>query len=139
MRKRWLLVASAPQVWRESKQRYKLIGFECENCKRPFFVERVICPNCKSRKIREIRLGAEGTVESFTVIFNPPKKFEYHSPYIIGLIKLKKGVKVIGQIVDCLPQEVKVGLEVEVSFRIVSKDEDTGLIMYGYKFRPKIY
>jgi len=40
--------------------------------------------------------------------------------------------------VDVEPDEMKTGMRVEATFRRVKEDGSSGLIEYGYKFRPII-
>lgn len=71
-----------PRHWRMKKQRYGLVGEECNNCHDKIFPPRDICPECKTNlgpfdpdlslaAVREISKGnkpvkgAEGYWESF--------------------------------------------------------------------------
>ncbi len=62
--------------------------------------------------------------------------FEKYTPYILALVELEEGPKVMSQIVDCKPEEVKIGLNVEVCFRKLFEQDEEGVISYGFKFRP---
>jgi uncharacterized OB-fold protein len=41
------------------------------------------------------------------------------------------------QVVDCDAEKIKVGDKVEMVFRKVMADDESGIIRYGYKFKPK--
>jgi len=127
---------SAPKYWRIIPHYYRLEGTICKNCgyKTPLIRKR--CPNCGSDDVERFRLPREGEVYSYTVIYSPPEGFERHNPYIIGLIKLKDGTKILGQIVDVDPEEVRIGLRVRMTFRRIAVDGKSGIIQYGYKFKP---
>jgi len=87
--------------------------------------------------MEDYKLSEKGIVESFTVIRrNPPLGFERNVPYIVGIVKLKDGVRVISQIVDCIPEEVWIGMPVELTFRRIREDGAEGIIEYGFKFKP---
>jgi len=45
---------------------------------------------------------------------------------------------VLSQVVDVEPDEVEAGMRVEAAFRRVKEDGSSGIIAYGYKFRPVI-
>jgi hypothetical protein len=47
-------------------------------------------------------------------------------------------VRVLSQLVDVEPVKVETGMRVEAAFRRVKVDGDSGIIEYGYKFRPII-
>lgn len=129
--------SGVPRHWRSMRERYRLLGMYCENCKRAFFPPRKICPKCRRRgKVREIEFSGRGKVFSYTVINVGSKTFEKYTPYLVGLIELKEGPRVISQIVDCKPGDVHIGMEVEACFRKLFEQEKGGIISYGYKFRP---
>ncbi|MCD6408836.1 MAG: OB-fold domain-containing protein, partial [Candidatus Verstraetearchaeota archaeon] len=46
------------------------------------------------------------------------------------------GSSILSQLTDCSPEEVEIGMPVEAVFRKVREDGETGIIMYGLKFRP---
>ncbi|NYZ76881.1 OB-fold domain-containing protein, partial [Candidatus Micrarchaeota archaeon] len=49
--------------------------------------------------------------------------------------ELEEGARVVGQVVDCKPEDVKIGAKVEKIFRVIQRDDPEGLIHYGFKFR----
>ncbi len=125
-----------PRSWREEKYRYRLTGVKCKKCGAIYFPRRMVCSKCKSKDMEEVTLPRRGTVETFSVVRVPPRGFEATSPYVIAIVKLENGVKVLGQLTDCKPGEVKVGMPVEVVFRKLGEEGRSGIIYYGYKFRP---
>ena len=54
----------------------------------------------------------------------------------MAIIKLKEGLHLTGQIVDCEPEEVDMGMKVKAVLRRISEDGAAGTIHYGYKFTP---
>jgi len=124
--------------WRLIPARYNLIGTECRTCHQKFFPPRNICPDCRRKgRIEKFKFSGEGEVFSSTVIRAPPVGFEYQKPYCVAIIKLKEGPMCTAQISDCDPETVKIGDKVELVFRKVIADDESGIIRYGYKFRPK--
>lgn len=130
---------SVPRYWREIKYRYRLIGAECTRCGTIIFPRRFVCPQCGSKELDEYKLSYRGSVISWTVIRKPPKEYEIYAPYIVALIELDESVRVLSQVVDVEPEEMEAGMSVEVAFRRVKEDGVSGIIEYGYKFRPIIY
>ena len=80
--------------------------------------------------------SGKGKIFSYTIIHAAPKIFEKYTPYIIALVELDEGPKVMSQIVDCKPEEVKIGMEVEACLRKLFEQDEDGIISYGFKFRP---
>ena len=88
------------------------------------------------RNQKKYSLGNEqikGVVESFTIVNNAPASFDNNAPYILGIIALADGKKVVSQIVDA--DKVEIGMKVEPCLRRIYVDGNDGLINYGTKFR----
>jgi len=123
--------------WRLLQPRYNLIGTMCGNCGDHFFPPRNICPECRRKsKIERFRFSGRGEVYTYTVVRAAPTGFEFQAPYIIAVVALKEGAMCTAQIVDCLPEDISIGMPLEMTFRKVIADDDAGIIRYGYKFRP---
>ncbi len=129
--------SGVPRHWRSLRERYRLLGTYCENCGSKFFPPRKICPKCRRRgRAREVEFSGRGRVFSYTIINVGSKTFTEYAPYVIGLIELEEGPRVLSQIVGCKPEDVHIGMEVEACFRKLFEQEDDGIISYGFKFRP---
>jgi len=127
---------SVPRYWRNIPLYYRLEGVKCRTCGRVFFPPRSTCPKCGSSSLEQYTLPRRGRVLSFSVVRKPPRGFEYATPYVIALIELEDGSSILSQLTDCSPEEVEIGMPVEAVFRKVREDGETGIIMYGLKFRP---
>ncbi len=127
---------SVPSYWRDRKIKYRLVGGECKSCNRRFFPYRRVCPYCGSTDVNEVNLPRRGKVVSFTVVHNAPRGFEYYTPYVMALIELEDGTRLLSQLTDVEPDEVKEDMEVEMVLRIHRTCGESWLIAYGYKFRP---
>ncbi len=117
---------------RESHRRVKLKGIRCESCGYITATFREICPECGSDRLREVELKTKGKIVSYTVVRYPPLEFKGQEPYIIAMVELEDGCKVVGQLVDCKIEDVRDGAPVEVVFKKVK--EENGILHYGYKF-----
>jgi len=87
--------------------------------------------------MKEIKFSGKGKIYSYTVIRVPPEGFKEYVPYIIAIIELDEGAKVLSQVVDVDPKDVKIGMRVRSCFRKIRSENDTGLVLYGFKFRPE--
>ncbi len=86
--------------------------------------------------MKEVKLTGRGEVHSFTIIRVPPEGFREYVPYIIAIVELEEGAKVLSQVVDCNPKDVKLGMKVSSCFRRIRTENETGLVLYGFKFKP---
>jgi len=125
------------RYWREIPQRYRLEANKCKSCKTVFFPPRLICPECKKRDFVETKLAEKGEVISYTIIRVPPQQFVDQAPYAVGIVKLDDGVNLMGQIVDCDFEDIKIGMRVRIEFRKIFNEGESGILCYGYKFVPE--
>ena len=133
-------MSEVPRFWREAKHRYRLVGTRCENCNTLYFPPRDICPKCRREsvgKMREEELSGEGEIYSFTIVHDGLEQFKLQVPYVMALIKTREGPLVTGQIVDCDPSEIKIGMNVRSVLRKVRTEGKSGILQYGYKFELK--
>ena len=82
-------------------------------------------------------MSGRGTVYSYTTVLDPPAGFEAYAPYPVALVKLDEGPMVTAQLTDLDPDDVRIGMPVEMVTRKLSEQGDEGVILYGYKFRPR--
>ncbi len=125
---------SVPNYLREAPRRQRMEGTRCKGCGAIHFPPRAVCDRCGGRDLEREELSGTGELVAYTVIMYPPKGFENQAPYAIGIVQLKEGVRILSQIADCDPMELREGMRVEIVIRRIR--EDGGFIEYGYKFRP---
>lgn len=122
--------------WRLRGQRYRLEGEICHHCGKHIFPPRDICPECKKPAKEPFTFSGRGEVYSFSTIHSAPEGFEPYTPYTVALVKLEEGPVVTAQLTDVAPQEVRIGMPVEMVTRRLMEQGREGTIIYGYKFRP---
>ncbi|RLJ10277.1 MAG: transcriptional regulator [Candidatus Aenigmatarchaeota archaeon] len=129
---------AVPFHWRRFKERYHLIGSVCENCGSYFYPKRSICPKCRRKgKLKDYKFSGKGRIYSYTVIRVPPSGFDEYVPYVVAIVELEEGCKIASQIVDCDPEDVRIGMPVKACFRKIREENKSGIILYGFKFRPE--
>jgi len=129
---------AVPRFWREIPQRYNLIGNQCGACNRIYFPPRESCPYCRRKsmdKMKNVKLSGKGKIVTYSIIHVAPEQFEGQAPYPIAVIKLDEGPRITAQIVDCDIDDVKIGMNVQSTFRKIQEDGYIGAIYYGYKFK----
>ncbi len=94
-------------------------------------------PNCGEEAKEPYVFSGKGTVFSYTVLQEGPAGFENTAPYTVALVQLVEGPLVTAQLTDLGDEPVTIGMPVEmVTRRIRSDGDDSGILIYGYKFRP---
>ena len=122
--------------YREYKHRYRLEAGKCKKCGKVCFPHRLVCPVCGHREFAEVKLPLSGVVKTFTIIRTAPTGFEDEAPYAVGIVDLGE-VSTMMQIVDVEPEELVIGLKVNLEFRRVFTEGHAGILMYGYKAVPE--
>jgi len=122
--------------WRTRQQRYNLLGEVCTECGNKIFPPRDVCPHCTEPAQLPYTLSGRGEVYSYSTIYSSSKGFEEYMPYTVALVKLEEGPMLTAQLTDVDPDEVQIGMPVEMVTRKISEEGEAGQILYGYKFRP---
>jgi uncharacterized OB-fold protein len=77
-------------------------------------------------------------VYSHTTVQDAPNGHEQQAPYTVALVQLEEGPLVTAQLTDLGEAPVEIGMPVEMVTRKLKTDGETGMIVYGYKFRPRL-
>ena len=132
---------SVPMYWRTIPQRYRLVGHKCRKCGMVNFPPKGVCKYCSaSSDFEEVQLSGRGKVHTFTLIGAggaPPEFAEQEKAggsYPVTIVELEEGPKVIGQMADVNPKDVKIDMPVRAEMRRIYSEE--GVIRYGFKFVP---
>jgi uncharacterized OB-fold protein len=129
---------NVPKHWREIPERYRMEAGKCKKCGEIFFPARLICPACGHKEFDVINLSGKGKLITYTIIRTAAEGFKDFTPYAVGIVELKEGIKVMGQITDCNPENLKIGDKLAAKFRRMNEEGKTGMIMYSYKFVPDL-
>lgn len=127
-----------PRHWRLKAQRYNLEGVVCDKCGARLFPPRQVCPECRGRALSPYRFGGQGEVYSYTTVVQAPENYEAYVPYTVALVRLDEGPMLMAQLTDLDPEEATIGMAVEMVTRKLMEYDSDGLIVYGYKFRPRL-
>ena len=93
----------------------------CNHCHRAQFYPRVLCSHCGHDDLSWQPASGLGVVASFTVARRAVSQ-AFEAPYVIALIDLEEGVRLMSHVVDVDPDAVTVGLPVTVAFEAWSED-----------------
>jgi uncharacterized OB-fold protein len=117
------------RFWEGLKEQ-KFLGTRCKKCGEISFPPRAGCPRCVSSDTEWIELSGEGELLTYTVNAVSPESFCKFPSYIIGIVQLKEGVKVMAWLAGVKPEEVKIGMKLKVA----TKQMPDGKL--SYEFRP---
>ncbi len=108
--------ADSREFW-EAAREHRLIIKRCDACTRVFFPPRYLCPFCWSDKTSCVQSSGRGTVYSYTVMYRAPApEFAALAPYVVALIDLEEGPRMMANIVGPRALETAVDDRVAVCF-----------------------
>ncbi len=108
--------------WEGCKRRQLLLP-KCRACGKMFFFPHDFCPQCLSEDIEWIQASGRGKVHTFSVIERPPSApFAEDVPYVVAIIELDEGPRMMSNIVDIAPEHVRVDMDVKVVFEDITED-----------------
>jgi uncharacterized OB-fold protein len=100
----------------------RLLIQHCKACGRHVFYPRLYCPHCLAPDLGWIEASGRGAIYSFTLVCsNAPSAFAAETPYVVAVIRLEEGVRLLSNVVGCEPDELRCEAAVEVVFE--RKDE----------------
>jgi uncharacterized OB-fold protein len=115
----------------EGCRNHELLIQQCAECRLYQFYPRIICTGCMSAQVEWVQASGRGKVISFTIMHRAiSHAYAIEAPYVIALIKLDEGPTMMSNIVQLDPENVVVGMTVEVVF------EDWSENISIPKFRP---
>ena len=100
----------------------RLVVQECRECRQLWHPPLPACPDCHSTELGWREVSGTGTVCTYTVVRHPTHfAFADKIPYVIALVELAEGPRLIAGITGRPPGEVWAGMPVRAVFREVGE------------------
>jgi uncharacterized OB-fold protein len=108
--------------WEGARQE-RLLILRCDDCGYYVHWPRPICKRCRSFNLTPAEVSGRGSVYSYAIgmkAFHP--WFEQRLPYILAVVELEEQqhLKLVTNLVDCVEDDVSVGMKVKVVFERVN-------------------
>jgi 3-hydroxy-3-methylglutaryl CoA synthase len=119
-------------LWKEKKQNLQLYGTRCKRCGTFAYPRRRICQKCNAKdEYEDAKLPRRGKIYTFAKdhLFPNPDP-----PTVMAVVDMDGGGRFYGQLTDCDPGQVKIGMPVEFTFRRFHQGD--GFYNYFWKLRP---
>ena len=113
---------------------HKLLIQRCSGCGTLRHPPRPMCPECRSVAWDTIESAGRGTVYSYVMPHQPRFPF-FDYPYIVVLVQLDEGVRLVSNLCDSDPANVTVGMAVEVFYQTFDGNSESGDLVL-HQFRP---
>jgi uncharacterized protein len=133
--------AESGPFWEATREGTLLVQW-CTSCDRGIFYPRFFCPYCATAGPHDSAAGQSGQsgqsdgstlewrtasgraiVHAATVEHNPAATgatFSHGEPYVVALVDLDEGVRMMTNIVGCAPEDVRAGMAVTVTWEPLS-------------------
>ena len=127
--------SSLPDYYRNYKKNLAFYGCQCMACGTPQFPPSRICIQCQAvDQMKDYRFyGRTARVATYTVDYLAES---LDPPTVVAVVDFEGGGRMFCYLVDCDPDAVNVGMEVEMSFRRLFVVD--GIHTYFWKATPKI-
>jgi len=94
----------------------RLMAAKCNECGTVLLPPKPMCTKCLSTNLQWIELEGAGKLLSYTVIYIAPEQFQSITPYTVGIVELKNGLRLPGMIRDVNAEEIRVGMDLKIDF-----------------------
>lgn len=111
------------QPYWDAAKESRLVIQQCGCCRTRQFYPREFCTACLSDRLEWIESAGQGTVYTYTVNRRPSNAaLSEKVPYVVAIIDLDEGVRMMANILDCSCDAVRIGARVRVCFERISAD-----------------
>jgi len=117
-----LLPAPAPFVspetapfWSAAKERRLVLPF-CIRCNHPIWYPKKFCGACGTLDVEWRQVAGEGVIYSYTDVHRGEGPYREVASYVLALVDLDAGVRLLTNIVKADPANLKIGQRVRVVF-----------------------
>lgn len=113
-------------------KRHELLLPKCIVCTELHYYPRPFCPKCFSWDLEWVRCSGNGKVYSYVINHRPAPGFQDETPYIIAVIELEEGPRILSNLTGIAPDpdQVQVDMPVEITY------EDVNDQLTLFKFQP---
>lgn len=88
----------------------------CADCGRHNFYPRLVCPSCMSEAMVWQPVSGRARIYSLTVVHRAGPAFREDLPYVVALVDLEEGPRMMTRILTDNPQAARIGDDVAVEF-----------------------
>jgi len=121
----WPDVEDVALPFYEGMQQHKVVIQQCTACSTYLPPAQIVCDHCGSNILKWVEVDGSGEIYSYVVYhrsFHPA--FNDQVPYIVALVELKEGPRLMGHIKVKQGQQYKVGSAVVASFQTMDKNNE---------------
>ena len=99
----------------------KLLLQKCADCGEWRHIPKPMCPKCHSVEKEWVPVSGKGVVYSWVTYKESPHP-AFKTPYSVVLVELEEGMRIVSNLVDVKPDEIAIGMPVEVTFDKITEE-----------------
>lgn len=116
------------EFWKGAKE-HKFLLKKCTDCGNIDHPPYLYCSECMSMDHEWVEASGKGKIYTFSTTYvGAPPAFVAEQPYTVAMIDLAEGPRMLTRIVGAKPEDIKIGMDVEVVFEDVT--EENTLVMF---------
>lgn len=115
------LIDSDSQPFWDGLNRKELLIQQCDDCHQSIFYPRLLCPHCFSEHVSWTSASGRGTIYSYTVVHRAFGPFAGETPYVVAIVELAEGVRMMTRIVG-EREQIAIGKQVAVTFEQIDEE-----------------
>lgn len=90
---------------------------QCDDCRLFQYHYRGFCCHCWSKNVTDVPIQGTGEVWTFSVVERTRMPgFSELTPYVIAVVELTEGVRVLTNVINCDPASIEIGTPVSLTF-----------------------
>jgi uncharacterized OB-fold protein len=111
------------QPFWDAAREHKLVLKKCSSCGFIDHPPYLYCTNCSADEHEWVEASGKGTLAAYAINqFGVPFPFWVDLPYVVALIDLEEGIRMISNIVECDQEKLTNGMALEVVFDDVTDE-----------------
>jgi uncharacterized OB-fold protein len=125
------LITGLSKIFWDGCKQNKLLYQQCGDCGEIVFFPKMFCSNCMSHNLKWKESKGRGRIYQYTITYDfAPMEFMADVPYVLAIIDMQEGFRIMSNIVECEFDKLHSDMEVEVVFDRVTPE------ITLHKFRP---
>ncbi|GFG50216.1 DNA-binding protein [Mycolicibacterium agri] len=124
------IVDADSEAWWAAVQQRKLMVTACAACGRKSLYARPFCPHCWSEDVALSPATGRARLYTWTVVHQNAAPFDSRTPYVVAMVDLEEGPRLMTQLEGCAADDLRPDLELTAAFR----EDDDGFVVPV--FRP---
>jgi uncharacterized OB-fold protein len=113
------------ESWWTAVQDRTLTVNACGACGRRTLYTRPFCPHCWSEDVRPIPACGRARLYTWSVVHQNAAPFDARVPYIVAMVDLEEGPRLMTTVDDCRPEDLHADMELVIAYR----EEDDGFVV----------